>query len=438
MVDLLVVVGLAGFIAAFLPLWWLVLLDLSFITYFGSWSLGFLVGPSDLMLGIMVGACIIRGRRSEEWRFAKFPFMIWWLVLLILLMLSYVKAPTHQEHLTDPIRITYQLLRYCLRPISYLPIVLVLIRSAKRAYTTVIVIQFAALQVTLMAIKQGLTGMSATPGPFLTGNQMGGVLLMPTMMCVVGAILPRSRLQFVLSIVSLPLIARALLYSESRGAQVSLVSGCLFLAGMLLTQHVGRKRIQWMSPMIVIGIIAMLPALPIILSRPSIKHALSASDASEDSNMKWRIEQRWPHFWAKALARPYFGWGTEVDPSLGPKANTPHNGYLAMIVLWGFPAAGIVIILALRTLWNGIVLYRRGGHIDHRLYGLMVSSAMAAILTHQIVEVTLIHVYTYKIFWFLLATSELAKRWPNEDDEAPAFYWTRRQLHGFEQPPQKA
>ncbi|MEO1369615.1 MAG: hypothetical protein AAFX50_20745, partial [Acidobacteriota bacterium] len=191
--DLLVVVGLGAIFATFLPIWWMVLLDLSFITYFGSWSLGFLVGPSDLMLGMMVGALIVRGRRTEEWRLAKFPFILWWLVLLTLLCLSYVKAPLHQEHLTDPIRVTYQLLRYCLRPIAYLPLILVLFRSAHRTYTAMLVIQVAALQVTLMAVKQGLTGMSATPGPFLTGNQLGGVLLMPTMMAVVGAVLPRTR-----------------------------------------------------------------------------------------------------------------------------------------------------------------------------------------------------------------------------------------------------
>ncbi|MEM8998494.1 MAG: O-antigen ligase family protein, partial [Acidobacteriota bacterium] len=370
----------------------------------------------------------------EEWRLAKFPFMLWWLVLLVLLCLSYLKAPLHQEHLTDPIRVTYQLLRYCLRPIAYLPLILVLIRSAHRTYTAMLVIQVAALQVTLMAVKQGLTGMSATPGPFLTGNQLGGVLLMPTMMAVVGAVLPRTRFQFILSAISLPLIARALLYSESRGAQVSLFAGCLFFAVMLVTQHVGRRRLQWLSPMMLIGFVAILPAMPLILSRPSIKHALSASEASEDSNMKWRIEERWPHFWAIALENPIFGVGTEVDASLGPKANTPHNGYLAMVVLWGFPAAGIVILLALRTLWNGVVLYRRARRVDHRLFGLTVSSAMAAILTHQIVEVTLIHTWSFKVFWFLLATSELAKRWPDDDDEAPAYFLTRRQLHGFESP----
>ncbi|MEM6796536.1 MAG: O-antigen ligase family protein, partial [Acidobacteriota bacterium] len=329
-------------------------------------------------------------------------------------------------------------LRYCLRPILYLPIVLIHLRSSHRAYAALFTIQIAALQVALMSVRQGLTGMSATPGPFLTGNQLGGVLVMPILMAMIGILLPIHRLHFWISFLSLPILLRSLLYCESRGAMVAVFAGMIFLLAMLVHQRIGRKRLQWFSPLFLIGFIAILPAMPIILSRPTVKHALSASDAGEDSNMKWRIEQRWPHFWAIATDNPWLGVGTEVDASLGPKANTPHNGFLAMAVLWGFPAASIVIALALRCVFNGVALYRRARDPDHRVFGLIVSSAMFAMLTHQIVEVTLIAVFPYKVFWLFLGTSELARRWPDGAPEASASYLTRRQLHGFEPLPSPA
>ncbi|MEM6797682.1 MAG: hypothetical protein AAF725_27185, partial [Acidobacteriota bacterium] len=104
MFHLLLVVGLGGFFALFLPLWWMILLDLSFITLFGSWSLGFLVGPSDLMMAMMAGAILVRGRRTEEWRWVKFPFMAWWLLLLVWLCLSYLNAPINQPNRTGSVR----------------------------------------------------------------------------------------------------------------------------------------------------------------------------------------------------------------------------------------------------------------------------------------------------------------------------------------------
>ncbi len=54
---------------------------------------------------------------------------------------------------------------------------------------------------------------------------------------------------------------------------------------------------------------------------------------------------------------------------------------------------------------------------DHKVFGLTMAAATAGILVHQMVEVTLTAPFTFKVFWLIVALSELAKRWPDHDDE---------------------
>ncbi|MEM1206760.1 MAG: O-antigen ligase family protein [Acidobacteriota bacterium] len=413
---LMMIAGVA--LVLFFPLWWVVIFDLSLVTLFGNWSIGFLrIGPNDLPLLFLAAALLLRGRRQGGGG-QTLPFLVPWLVLTACFCLSYYLAPVNQRNLDAPLRIVYQLLRYGVRPVIYLPIILLLIRSPKRAYILQYTIVLAAVQCSLMAIQQGYAGYEAASGPFRTGNQLGGVLVMPMMMATAGSLLPRNRTHWIFSAVSLLLMARAMLFCGSRGAMVALTAGLLFFFATLLTAHVGRRRLRYLSPLILMGFVASLPLIPFILSRPTIQHALTAADGSKASTMQWRMQERWPHFWNLAVENPWFGLGSAVDTSLGRTANTPHNGFLSILVIYGFPAFLLILFFAFRAMWNGLRLYWHADHPDHKLYGITSTAALGGILAHQMVEVTITAPFTFKVFWILVATTELARRWYNDDEEA--------------------
>ncbi len=403
----------------FLPIWWLLLFDQVQISLFGTWVIGGLllrITPSDLMVVIIIAGLVLRGRLQARKLF-KLSYLWPWLALGILLSISYVVAPINQRTLTDPIRYIYQLFVYCWRPILLLPLALILIRSPKKAYVANYFILIAALLVSFKAIQQGYAGMASAPGPFKTGNQLGGILIIPTVLAFCGALMPRDRVQQIFCSASLVIFLRAFLFCGSRGGQMATVAGFAFFGGLLALRHVGRKRLRYLTPFIAVGMLALLPAIPIILSRPTIAHAASVTEGSKASTMQWRMEQRWPHFWRIALAHPLFGIGTAVDPSLGKTANTPHNGFLSMLVTYGFPAFLLILYFALRTVSSGVQLFLRAPNPDHKVYGLSMAAATVGILVHQMVEVTLTAPHTFKVFWILVATTELARRWPDHNDD---------------------
>ncbi len=412
---------------ALFPIWWLLLLDLVTVTFVGGWSVGPLrIGAGDLMAVSVLWALVLRGRRSEPWRWGKLPLLLPWLVFGVLLCCSYLEAPANQRNLTDPIRVAYQLCRYCLRPIIYFPLALLLLRSPVRAYLMVGFIQGAAVLCSLMAIHQGYSGVNAAPGPFGTGNLLGGQLIVSFVLSGAGTVFPRTRRSFVLNGLALLLITRALLFTQSRGAMVAAGAGAVFFAVLLLSRHLGRRRLAYLAPLAFLALIASLPLMPKVLANPFVTHALSASNGTEDSTMRWRMEQRWPHFWAIALANPWLGTGTAVDPALGDKANTPHNGFLSMLVMWGFPALAILLFFAFRTIKNGCRLFWLAPNPDHKIFGLSIASALVGLLTHQLVEATLAINFNFKVFWLFAAVSELAKRWPDDNECGNAVYGPAR------------
>lgn len=401
----------------FLPIWWLLPFDLLQIGYFGTWVLGTLrITPSDLMVVLMFAAILLRGRFPAR-KLAHLELIWPWLLLGILFSISYVVAPINQRTLTDPIRYFYQVATYCWRPILFFPLCLLLLRSPKRAYVTIHFVMIAALIVSFEAIQQGYAGMSSAPGPFKTGNQLGGVLIIPTILAFCGVLMPRDRLQLFFCGGSLVIFLRAFLFCGSRGGQMATVAGFAFFGALLLLRHVGRRRLRFLAPFALAGVIALLPAIPIILARPTIAHAASVTEGSKASTMQWRMQQRWPHFWAIALAHPVFGIGTAVDTSLGKTANTPHNGFLSMLVTYGFPAFFLIVFFAFRAVYNGLMVFMNAPNPDHKVFGLTLAAATAGILVHQMVEVTLTAPFTFKVFWLIVALSELAKRWPDHDDE---------------------
>ena len=415
--SFLVIASVGAIMVIVCPIWWLLLFDQLQISYFGTWVLGTLrLTPMDLMVLLVFAGLLLRGRTQAR-KLAKLDLLWPWIVLGILLSISYVVAPINQRTLTDPIRYVYQVLVYCWRPILYFPICVMLVRSPKRAYICTYFVMIAALIVSYQAIRQGYAGMSSAPGPFKTGNQLGGVLIIPTVLAFCGALMPRDRFQMFFCAGSLVIFLRAFLFCGSRGGQMATAAGFAFFGGLLVLRHVGRQRLKFLSPFAAAGLIAVLPLVPIILARPTIAHAASVTEGSKASTMQWRMQQRWPHFWAIALDHPLFGIGTAVDTRLGKTANTPHNGFLSMLVTYGFPAFFLIVFFAFRTIYNGLLVFLHAPNPDHKIFGLTMAAATAGILVHQMVEVTLTAPFTFKVFWLMVAVAELAKRWPDHNDE---------------------
>lgn len=419
LVSFLALLALGGVIAVAFPLWWLILLDMATPYVFGVWSLGpLLVAPTDLIVGLLVAGLLLRGRIRPESKREKIVFLGPWLLLVLLYMASYLVAPINQPNLTDPVRITYQLIRYCVNPLIYLPLGILLLRSPKRAYVLLFVVVLAVDYCSLLVIQQGYAGVSGAPGPFRTKNQMGGVLVIPTLIAFAGCILPRTWPHFFFSGVSFVLMMRALLFTGSRGALAAVLLEMALLGLLLPTRPIGRKRARTLAPLVILGIVAILPFIPWLMSRPTFARAATVAEGGSDHNMQWRMQERWPHFWNIAVNNPLLGIGTAVDTSLGEVMPTPHNGFLSILVKNGFPAFFLIIFFALRAVRNGLRLYWRTPNPDHGAFGLTVAVSVLGILAHQMIEVTLTQQFTFNLFWLLVGTSELAKRWYDDDDEA--------------------
>ncbi len=403
--PLLMVFAAVGLgLAATAPLYYLILFDLLVISIVDQWILGGTwVGPSDLILGCFALALVLRARFSPLEMIRKLPYLLPWLALGIMMSLSYVNSPENAENLTGPVRIAYQLYRYCWKPILYFPLCLLVFSELKQARHAWLAILIGGDICAGQAVWQGYHNVYEPPGPFVTGNSLAAVLVVPLVVSVSGLAFPASRFQRLISGASLLLIARAILFSASRGGMVSMIIGAGFLCGLAMTTANGRHRVLKLLPVVLVSVVALLAVRPDILDRPTVRHAFTVLEGTQTANMQWRIHQRWPHFLRIATAHPILGTGTHVDPTLSDDANTPHNGYIALAVKYGFPVLGLVLLLLFRLLRNGLLAFRRAKDFEERIFGLTLAAAALGLAAHNVVESTFTNFIILKFFLMLCA-----------------------------------
>ena len=388
----------------FAPFYSLVLVDLSLIPIVEPWYIGgTLVDPSDIFVAAFGLAILARGRFSLPKLLTQIPYLIPWLALGVALSLSYLASPENAENLTSPARIGYQLYRYCWKGLLYYPICLIVIRRLRHARIVFVAVLMGANVCAAQAVVQGYSGVYEPPGPFTTGNGLAAVLVVPFVVAFSGVVFPVSRLHWLFSGASLLLMARAILFSASRGGMVSMMAGVGMLAAVAFLLPSGRRRIFRTVPLAILAPIGLLLVRPDLLDRPTVKHAMTLSQGTSDANMQWRIQQRWPHFIEVAFDNPWLGTGTYIDKTLSLKANTPHNGFIAWAVKYGFVAFGLLLFFIYKAMRDNLWAFRRSKLFSERIFYLTMAAAIFGLITHNMVETTWTDSIILKFFWLIVA-----------------------------------
>jgi hypothetical protein len=397
-----------------LPLHWMLLLQLQFVALPGQWEVaGVKFGPSDLLLaGIAVALYRARRKGGAELRH-RIPYFKIWLLLGIVLSISYLVVPVNRGNLTDPVRIVYQLYRYCWKPIIYYPLAIILLGDVKRLKTALFMVVVAGDLCALLALPDGFAGDRAS-GPFKSGNALGAALTIPILTCLAALLYLRSNVHLAFFALSLALLGRAYLYSGSRGAFAGLIVACVCLVGWTYSSRSFRPRMRRLAVVAAVALVGLLVVKPDLFQRPNVRRMLSASQGSEVSTLRWRLEDRWPHFWNKSLEHPWVGTGDYVDQTLGPRANTPHNGYLALAVKSGWPAVALYLLLSGLAIRQGLRAVRRRRDPLPQIVGALAIGGMLGILTHNVVDNIFMVTFTRDVFWMLAGFAVIAARLQTE------------------------
>jgi O-antigen ligase len=387
---LYLIVAILALIAALTsPLHWLVYLDLGVVGARDLEVAGARIGTADVVFFALFLGLLLRSRRAL---FAqRMPHLFLWLALGTLLSASYLVAPVNQHQLLQPLSIAYQLYRYCWQPIVPFLLGALLFASAERARQLLLTLTLIGGAFGLVGMLQGFSGGFAG-GPYGPGrgNSLGGWLIV-SIPCGIGLLaMAGGQARKLLVTATLALMLGAMVYTSSRGAFVGFVVGLGFFSVLLVSRKGGRQRLARLI-MLAAGLFLVASLLrPGLLQRGHVQNFLELAEGSEVSTFEWRTEKRWPHFFALAREKPWLGTGTYVDPTLSRTANTPHNGYLAIAVRSGFPAAALYVIFGLLAVWNGARLFRNHPDPDLALTALGLATAVVCVLVHNLAESTLV------------------------------------------------
>lgn len=402
-------------LALFAPFYILICWTLMLSYYQGFWTMGGIrFDPNDLMIAFVALALLLRGRSMKR-ESKKVPYLIPWLLLGMFLSVSYLLAPQNQDNLTDPFRIGYQLYRYCWKPLIYYPLVVVLVRDVHRltVFRNCLIAGVGLCGVN--AVYQGYNGWDVSSGPFGHGNALASVVLTPLVLCCVLGAFGSSLPQRAVFLLAAGVLARGLLFSQSRAGLASLVLSLGFFGFWSFFLQSGRKRLVQIVPLAILGVLVLIALNPDILQRKSVQHAMSVTDGTKASTMQWRMVERWPHFIGLAMTKPIFGTGTAVDLSLGKRANTPHNGYIALAVRFGFPVAFLYIFFGGMAILNGVRAFLAYRITRLKVFAIMSASPMIGIMAHNMIESTITaQVLLQNIFWTLCAFCALARHAPEQ------------------------
>ena len=392
------------------PPYVLLLADLAFVFVPGFWILaGTYVDKTDMVfLGIAVALATHRGSRRRL-RVQEIPYFGLWLAFGLISCVAYLYAPINQMNLTDPMRIAYQLYRYCWRPILYYPLTMLLLTDRKKLQAAMVTIVLVADVCALQGAWQGFGGDDAT-GPFADKNGLGGFLIMPLILSLSQFLYPQSKRAKQFFGASVLVLLRGLVSASSRGAFVATAGGIGFFLVVLATTTHGLSRVTRLAMTTFLLLLLSLAVRPDLLERPNVQHLLEATDPADVGNYQWRQEERWPYFRQKVLDNPWFGVGTDVDLTF-TSCPTPHEGYLAVSLISGIPACIILVTFAaLAGIREGTRVFSRGKDRNQQAIGLAVAASIIGLLIHNFVEATMVVASVMRVFWILAATAALLAR----------------------------
>lgn len=391
------------------PLHWL--LGLFFLSQLwqGTRSVGgMLLDSVDVALALIVVSMAVRGLPRDASMRKAVPHLVVWVGLAALLAAAYAVSPDGRPHMTDPLRIAYQLYRYGIRFAILYPIAFLLLNTGRRFDHLVVMIVLVADVFAVMSLGEGYSGDFAT-GPFETKNGLGAALAVPVVLVFTDLLSGRRSVLAVVALVSAPLLLRSALFASSRGAFAGMAVGTLVAWGFML-----RGRMHTRVGAFVVAAVVALPMTmvvkPDLFGRPTIVRLIDTVDL-QGQTFLWRNQKIWPHFTRRALEHPWLGWGTNVDPSLAKATNTPHNGYLSLAVQFGIPVLTLYLFfccVALRDAWRVVSRCRDP---DDRIRAAKIAGGIACILTHNIVDTVITIPFVGGELWvFVAAAAMLAAR----------------------------
>ncbi|MGB5398695.1 MAG: O-antigen ligase family protein [Thermoanaerobaculia bacterium] len=400
---LLAIAAVALLVALAAPLHYLLILNILLVPFQGQMQIaGVLLDPTDVVFAALAVGFTLRRRISFREIRRQVPYFWIWVALGILMSIAYLTAPLYQRHLTALHRAIYQVYRSAWKPILYFPLAALLLNSTSRSRQALTAVVLAGDICALMAIREGLLGMKAE-GPFSSANSLGAALVVPFVISFGGLISRNSVKWRWFCGISLLLLVRALLYAGSRGAIAGSTAGVAAVLWLLFSQAKGRARLLRLVPAALVALLLLLAIKPDVMDRPTVRRAFTISNPMEESTMQWRINNRWGFFWEKALRSPWFGYGVDIDDTLTKGgARTPHNGYLSLLVTYGFPATALYLFLGGVGLWGGWRSYRGSRLTEISTHGLVIAAGLTGILTHNIAESVFTNTdWVNSIYWLL-------------------------------------
>lgn len=392
-------------VALFAAPHWLVGLCFLAFAVVGHWSVaGVLFDAFDLVIGALALLLVLRGLpRGTSIR--SIPHLRPWLLLSALLAISYVVAPEHQQEMTDPVRILYQVYRYAIRATLLYPICSVLIDDSRKFDDVSTCVVGAAIVFSVIAMQQGYGGRHVT-GPFGSKNALGAALGVPFVLAACDLLAGQFTFRTLASVL---ILARGVLFASSRGAFGGILVGTL-TALLLLKLGGARPRLAKSLVAGLVGLVIALAFQPDLFERPMVSRVFTTTDLDQET-FQWRVQHRWPHFVNRIAERPWLGWQTNVDESLGPTANTPHNGYLSIAVEFGVPALLLYLWFTVRAGRDALRVVRRARDPADRLRAAKIGGAIAYLLVHNFVESVYSMGFVSSELWlFCAVTARMATR----------------------------
>jgi len=297
-------------------------------------------------MDIALGLLLILGAISLS-SLSEVPHLRLWVLYGALLSAAYIKLAFELGYLTDPVRIVYQLYRYCWRGILFYPLVWMFFQEEHRLRRLVFTMVLCADILGLVWIRMSRLGIAYELG--IHKNGIGGFLILPIFLALGLALYGSTAREKTFYRSSLFVQLAALWYAQSRGAVAGVFCGMIcfgLVDGFFYTK----------KGLVTMILASLLMVTTILLIKPDFGEGSGIRDnyiglvenPTEEDNFQWRVQNRWGYFLEKVLSNPILGVGEAADLTLGRRANTPHNAYLEIAVKSGIPA--LVVFLSFITI----------------------------------------------------------------------------------------
>jgi len=351
----------------------------------------------DVSFAALAAVLAVRGRPGDGGPRRRMPRRWLWAGLAAFLVASYAVSPAGGVHMTDPLRAVYQSYRYAIRGILLFPLCYLLVTTGRRFDDVLRAIVLTACACSVMSWAQGYAGQWGT-GPFTTKNGLAAALAVPVVFATVDVLCRRRPWP---SVLVLLILLRGALFASSRGAFAGILGGVAVAWWLLLRARV-RTRMGALGTACVLAVGLAVVAFPELLDRPTVTRFFTTFDTGQNTFV-WRTEDRWPHFFRRALEQPWLGWGEAVDRSLGDRVNTPHNGYLSLAVTHGIPVLALYMLFIGLTMRDGARAAARAPHREDRIRGAKICGALACILIHNVVDAVVVLPFVAGELWLCAA-----------------------------------